>query len=167
MISILRARTTFASAVNSFCVQFWNRSGRSGCWNAKEEAMIRIQQLKLPITHTREQLVQKLVKTLGVKAEDLTDYTIRRQSIDARKKEQSNQGLNGILSCSICKKTLRKQSVCLFCVKFRQKRSRGVFLSYKTRNLHKRLLYHSHWRKSRQKNRKRRERDALCYWIWA
>ncbi len=50
--------------------------------------MIRIQQLKLPITHTREQLVQKLVKTLGVKAEDLTDYTIRRQSIDARKKQQ-------------------------------------------------------------------------------
>ncbi|MEY8390660.1 FAD-dependent protein [Lachnospiraceae bacterium 45-W7] len=50
--------------------------------------MIRIQQLKLPITHTEEQLLQKLAKTLGVKPEEIITCQIRRQSIDARKKQQ-------------------------------------------------------------------------------
>lgn len=48
--------------------------------------MIRIQQLKLPITHTERQLQQKLAKALRIKGKDILDYQIRRQSVDARKK---------------------------------------------------------------------------------
>ncbi len=48
--------------------------------------MVRIQQLKLPISHTVEQLEQKIAKTLGVKPAAIQGYKIRRQSIDARKK---------------------------------------------------------------------------------
>ena len=50
--------------------------------------MIRIQQLKLPISHTEEQLVQKIAKDLGIKKEAVGEYRIRKQSIDARKKSQ-------------------------------------------------------------------------------
>lgn len=50
--------------------------------------MIRIQQLKLPITHNEEQLLKKLAKTLHVKPEDIMGYKICRQSIDARKKHE-------------------------------------------------------------------------------
>ena len=48
--------------------------------------MIRIEQLKLPITHTKEDLKEKLSKTLKLKQEDILDYRIVKQSIDARKK---------------------------------------------------------------------------------
>ncbi len=50
--------------------------------------MIRIKQLKLPITHNEEQLLKKLAKTLHVKPEDIMGYKICRQSIDARKKHE-------------------------------------------------------------------------------
>ena len=50
--------------------------------------MIRIQQLKLPVSHTREQLTKKIGKLLGVKPEHIQDYKIRKQSIDARKKSE-------------------------------------------------------------------------------
>ncbi len=49
--------------------------------------MIRIQQLKLPITHTEKQMLQKLAKTLRVKPEEILNYKIRRQSVDARRKQ--------------------------------------------------------------------------------
>lgn len=48
--------------------------------------MIRIQQLKLPITHTEQQLLQKLAKLTRIKPNDILEYKIRRQSVDARKK---------------------------------------------------------------------------------
>lgn len=48
--------------------------------------MIRIQQLKLPVSHTDEQLMEKIAKTLGVKPEKIQKYKIRKESIDARKK---------------------------------------------------------------------------------
>lgn len=50
--------------------------------------MIRIQQLKLPITHTEEQLKQKIAKTLRVPVTEVKEYTIRKQSVDARKKQE-------------------------------------------------------------------------------
>lgn len=50
--------------------------------------MVRIQQLKLPITHTKQQLLQKIAKTLRVKPEEIFDYQLRRQSVDARKKQE-------------------------------------------------------------------------------
>lgn len=48
--------------------------------------MIRINQLKLPIHHSREQLEQKLCKSLHIRPDELESYEIVRQSIDARKK---------------------------------------------------------------------------------
>lgn len=50
--------------------------------------MIRIQQLKLPISHTKEQLLQKIARELKSGPEAIQTYQIRRQSIDARKKSQ-------------------------------------------------------------------------------
>lgn len=50
--------------------------------------MIRIQQLKLPVTHTEEQLRGKIAKTLRIQAGEVLGYQIRRQSIDARKKRE-------------------------------------------------------------------------------
>ena len=48
--------------------------------------MIRITQLKLPITHTEEQLHRKIAKMLRLGNQPLT-YEIRKQSLDARHKE--------------------------------------------------------------------------------
>lgn len=50
--------------------------------------MIRIQQLKLPISHTEEQLKQKIAKTLRLPITEITQYKIRKQSVDARKKQE-------------------------------------------------------------------------------
>lgn len=48
--------------------------------------MIQIQQLKLPITHTKEEMETKIAKQLRIQKEDIVSYRIARQSIDARKK---------------------------------------------------------------------------------
>lgn len=48
--------------------------------------MIRINQMKLNIEHTPEDLERKILKTLHIKKEELQKYQIRKQSIDARKK---------------------------------------------------------------------------------
>ena len=50
--------------------------------------MLRISQLKLPVTHTREQLEQKLLKMLRISRKDLGQYYIRKRSLDARKKPE-------------------------------------------------------------------------------
>ncbi len=50
--------------------------------------MIRIQQLKLPITHTEQQLLQKAAKVLRIKSDNILEYKIRRQSVDARRKSE-------------------------------------------------------------------------------
>lgn len=50
--------------------------------------MIRIQQLKLPITHTEKQLLQKVAKILRIKSDHILEYNIRRQSVDARRKSE-------------------------------------------------------------------------------
>ena len=51
--------------------------------------MIRITQLKLPITHTEEQLHRKIAKMLRLGNQPFT-YEIRKQSLDARHKEDKN-----------------------------------------------------------------------------
>ena len=50
--------------------------------------MIRIQQLKLPVTHTQEELEQKIRKTLKIGKHDLQEIELLRRSIDARKKSE-------------------------------------------------------------------------------
>ncbi|WP_099467636.1 NAD(P)/FAD-dependent oxidoreductase [Konateibacter massiliensis] len=50
--------------------------------------MIRIQQLKLNPGHTEEELIKKLSKQLRCSAEEIKQYNIVKQSIDARKKNE-------------------------------------------------------------------------------
>ena len=50
--------------------------------------MLRISQLKLPVTHTQEQLEKKLLKMLRISRKDLGHYYIRKRSLDARKKPE-------------------------------------------------------------------------------
>ena len=50
--------------------------------------MITLQQVKLPISHTKEELEKKILKTLRIKKEELLGYEIRKQSLDARKKPE-------------------------------------------------------------------------------
>lgn len=50
--------------------------------------MIQISQLKLSCTHTEQELRRKIVKTLRIRPEELTGYSIEKQSIDARKKPE-------------------------------------------------------------------------------
>lgn len=48
--------------------------------------MIRIQQLKMPVTHTGEELKQKIARLLKIGPNEISSYQIRKQSLDARKK---------------------------------------------------------------------------------
>lgn len=47
--------------------------------------MIRIQQLKLPVTHTKQQLLDRITKELHIPEEKIQSYEIHKRSIDARK----------------------------------------------------------------------------------
>ena len=49
--------------------------------------MLRIQQLKLPVTHTERELTERILKTLRLRPGDLLRYEIVRKSLDARKGE--------------------------------------------------------------------------------
>ena len=48
--------------------------------------MIRIGQLKIEPNHTEKELVQKIAKALRISEQEIKDYKIQKQSIDARKK---------------------------------------------------------------------------------
>lgn len=48
--------------------------------------MIRINQIKLPIGHTDEQLQQQICKTLKIRADQLLELHLVKKSIDAREK---------------------------------------------------------------------------------
>ncbi len=50
--------------------------------------MLTLQQVKLPVSHTREDLEKKIVKTLKISSQDLQSWKIRKQSLDARKKPE-------------------------------------------------------------------------------
>ena len=50
--------------------------------------MLRINQLKLPVSHTPEQLREKLLQTLRMREKELKQYTVRKRSLDARKKPE-------------------------------------------------------------------------------
>lgn len=48
--------------------------------------MIRINQLKMPLVHSEEELLTKAVKLLHINKADILSWSIRKKSIDARKK---------------------------------------------------------------------------------
>ena len=50
--------------------------------------MLRISQLKLPVEHAPDQIRLKLIKTLKIREEELLEYQVRKQSLDARKKPE-------------------------------------------------------------------------------
>lgn len=50
--------------------------------------MIRISQVKMPVDHTRQDLYEKAARMLRISPESIRSLTIRRQSCDARKKDQ-------------------------------------------------------------------------------
>lgn len=50
--------------------------------------MIRLNQLKLPINHTGEQLIHKVAQSLRIPEQDILELEIIRQSLDARKKPE-------------------------------------------------------------------------------
>lgn len=50
--------------------------------------MLRVNQLKLPVGHTKEDLHSKLLKFLRLKDKDLKKYSVVKRSLDARKKPE-------------------------------------------------------------------------------
>ncbi len=50
--------------------------------------MISIQQITLPITHGKEELQKNIAEILGLKFDDVKDFTITKRAIDSRKKRQ-------------------------------------------------------------------------------
>lgn len=50
--------------------------------------MFRISQVKLPVTHTEEELEKKLLHTLRIERSQMLSWSIWRQSLDARKKPE-------------------------------------------------------------------------------
>ena len=48
--------------------------------------MIRISQLKLPVTHKKSDLEKKIYTTLKISSSDLLSWHIEKKSLDARKK---------------------------------------------------------------------------------
>lgn len=50
--------------------------------------MIRLNQLKLPVDHTKEQLIHKTAQYLRIPESDILELQILRQSLDARKKPE-------------------------------------------------------------------------------
>lgn len=62
------------------CAKQYRRKGKKN--------MIQISQLKLPCTHTQQELREKIERTLRIRPEELIEYSVEKQSIDARKKPQ-------------------------------------------------------------------------------
>ena len=50
--------------------------------------MFRINELKLPVTHTKEDLEAALLKEIGIRAISHISYEIERRSLDCRKKPE-------------------------------------------------------------------------------
>lgn len=50
--------------------------------------MLRISQLKLPVDHTPEQLRKKLLQEAHIKQSELRHYTVKKRSLDGRKKPE-------------------------------------------------------------------------------
>ena len=47
--------------------------------------MLRVTEIKLPLTHAPEEIKTALVKKLAINAADILDYTIFKRGVDARK----------------------------------------------------------------------------------
>ena len=66
----------------------------------KENIVIKINQVKVPILSNNKIIKQKTAKILGIKEQDIKDFQILRHSIDARK-EQVFDVYQVALSCGM------------------------------------------------------------------
>ena len=48
--------------------------------------MLRLTEVKLPLHHTEDELPAAIIKTLGIKSDELLSFSIFKRSYDARKK---------------------------------------------------------------------------------
>ena len=55
--------------------------------NTGRFAMIRVSELKLPLDHTPEALLQAIAGVLGLGVSDIASHTVYKRSFDARKAE--------------------------------------------------------------------------------
>lgn len=53
-----------------------------------KQQMIHISQIKMPLSHTKEELLAKACKKARIRTEDVRDFEILKKSIDARRKDQ-------------------------------------------------------------------------------
>ncbi len=81
------------------------RRGRNP--RGKGDFMIRISQLKLPISHGEAELRKKIAKSLRCRDQDFS-YEILRQSLDARHKEDKKFVYTVDVTCRDEKKILKK-----------------------------------------------------------
>ena len=52
-------------------------------------AVLKVNQIKLPLNHSKKQLKEAIVHKLRIRPEEMIDYRILKQSIDARKSEKA------------------------------------------------------------------------------
>ena len=71
--------------------------------------MIRIGQLKLNPDHSKQDLVQKIAKTLRISEKEVLDFRIKKQSLDARKKPELKYVYTVDVKVQNEKQILRKQ----------------------------------------------------------
>ena len=57
--------------------------------------MLRINEIKVPLEYTQEDLIKKCAKTLRIKPTDITGVSVYKKSIDSRKKD--DKILNNLL----------------------------------------------------------------------
>ena len=53
-------------------------------------AVLKVNQIKLPLNHSKKQLKEAIVHKLRIRPEEMIDYRILKQSIDARKSGKGN-----------------------------------------------------------------------------
>ena len=47
--------------------------------------MLRLTEIKLPITHKQDEIAKAILKRLGLNRDDLTGYTVFKRGVDARR----------------------------------------------------------------------------------
>ena len=73
--------------------------------------MIRINDVKVPISYDEDALKRKIAKLIHVSTDDILSVTIDKRSIDARKKPEINYVLRLVVEVKDEKKVLKNKSV--------------------------------------------------------
>jgi uncharacterized FAD-dependent dehydrogenase len=68
----------------------------------KGENMLRINQIRMPVPYDRDMLRQAILKKLGIRPADLIDFSILRESLDARKSKNAGHQGSPCYQLSVC-----------------------------------------------------------------